>query len=129
MNFPRPTFTPALVWLGIVTVLLCLPGAAFPTRKWYSDLQLDKWIHVGLFAITVFLFCFGFQATRKSRFDWRFFMVMGAGISYGILMEFMQRWFISHRSFDGWDIVANTVGGVTGFIAAIRFLPPPVNAR
>jgi VanZ family protein len=41
-----------------------------------------------------------------------------AFLVYGIAIEFIQRNFVPHRSFDFFDIVADAVGCVVGFIVA-----------
>jgi VanZ family protein len=41
-------------------------------------------------------------------------------IVYGIAIEFIQRDFIPHRSFDLFDIVADTLGCVVGWIVVKR---------
>ncbi len=124
MKLPKPTFIPALVWLAVITILLCLPGTAFPTENWFSLIWLDKWIHVGLFATLVFLFCFGLTNRKPSgrRFSWRFIAIALACIAYGVIMEFVQDRMIPRRTFDAWDMAANTVGSCLGLIAAFRLL-------
>lgn len=113
---------PALFWLAVVTVLLCLPGAAFPSNDWFSLVWLDKWIHVGLFAILVFLFCLSIRGDKPNRTTRFMFVAVGCAF-YGLALEFVQDEFIPHRTFDVWDIAANIAGCCAGVIVSFRLLP------
>jgi VanZ family protein len=105
----------ALTWSIFVTVLLCLPGAAFPKEKWFDKIWLDKWIHVCLFSVMVFLWCrVAAQLTwKKIRF---FYKIAFYFFLYGIAMEFVQKYFIPNRSFDVTDMIADGIGSVMGVI-------------
>jgi len=123
LKLPRPGFLPALVWLVVVTTLLSLPGTAFPTRNWFSFLWVDKWVHIGLFATLVALICYGLTAKARPRNQMlRLFLIVCVGCTcYGILLEFVQDAFIPRRTFDVWDIAANTAGSISGLLVATRF--------
>ena len=121
----RPGYWPALVWLVLCTVLLCLPGSRFPKYNWLSEIQFDKWVHIGLFGILVVLSCWGSWSRAKeipsqsNTFAW---LAVWA-TAYGIGMEFIQDWYIPNRSFDVGDILADGVGaGLGGWFAHWRFL-------
>jgi len=46
-----------------------------------------------------------------------------AGITYGIVMEFIQKYFIPNRSFDIGDIIADAAGSLLGLIySAWRYI-------
>jgi len=110
-----PPILPALFWLIFTTVLLCLPGSAFPKENWFDKIWLDKWIHVALFATLVFLWCqivSGLPPDKRRRY-WQiaFYFFL-----YGIIMEFIRKFFIPNRSFDLGDIIADGVGCVVGGI-------------
>lgn len=51
-----------------------------------------------------------------------FLLIALLGVSYGIAMEFVQRYCIPHRSFDVWDIVADAAGCVAGYYFAKRYI-------
>jgi len=108
----------ALIWFTITTVLLCLPGSAFPKENWFDKVWFDKWIHVGLFATMVFLWC---CATNIKRKKIRYFLQITLFFFlYGIVMEFIQKYFIPNRSFDAGDILADGVGSIAGLLFSIR---------
>jgi VanZ family protein len=64
---------------------------------------------------------------KKSQFDkevklpW-FLLITITAIAFGAIMEFVQRDFVANRSFDIWDILADSVGSVAGFIVARKRL-------
>ncbi len=118
----KPSFIPLICWFIISTILLTLPGSAFPPEKWLAKLQFDKWVHIAMFAIMVFLGCWSmhkkYTATGKLRTA--FIWIGLVSLIYGIGMEFVQRYFITNRSFDNGDIVADTIGCTIGVLYSIR---------
>ncbi len=105
-------FIPAVCWFIITLVLLTLPGSAFPKQSWLDNMQLDKMVHIGLFSVLVFLFFLPFVKTnitgkkKKQILIW----IAIAGLIYGIVMEFVQKYWVPNRSFDVYDILADGVG-------------------
>jgi len=93
------------------TILLVLPGSAFPKEDWLSKIWFDKWVHIGLFAIMVVLWCWGLQQKMQRHY----LLVPAAALAYGIGMEFIQQHFVVNRSFDTGDIIADAIGCLTGF--------------
>lgn len=121
----KPSFIPAIAWLIISIILLTLPGSAFPKENWLEKIWLDKWIHIGMFAILVILWC---RAWKKKISDSNKLRTLIIWISlicffYGIGMEFVQKHFISNRSFDAGDIIADGIGCILGgFFSFRRFI-------
>ncbi|WP_276373293.1 VanZ family protein [Chryseolinea sp. H1M3-3] len=109
------SFWPAAFGLVVATLLFCLPGEEFPQAGWLENLQLDKIIHVGLFFMLVVLWCLPVQHRAQNKLRASLFITL-AFIVYGIAIEFIQRDFIPHRSFDIFDIVADTLGCFLGWI-------------
>ena len=107
---------PAAIWLIISTVLLTLPGSSFPKEDWLSKIWFDKWVHIGMFSIMVFLCCWAIMKMGKSNLKKLFLIAALLSLAYGIGMEFVQKYFIPNRSFDEGDIVADAVGCTIGFL-------------
>jgi VanZ family protein len=100
----------ALGWWAITLWLLTLPGSKIPHEDWYDLVQVDKWVHFAFFFAFVWLF---FKAL--TRYKWLVITTFTA-IAYGIAIEFVQKYCVINRSFDVWDIAADTVGAVTAFV-------------
>jgi hypothetical protein len=118
----RPSLLPALLWLIISTVLLILPGSAFPEDDWLGKIWFDKWVHLGLFALLVFLWCW---SLLRNKMDIRalkkgFIVIALLALSYGIGMEFVQKYFVLNRSFDVGDILADAGGCAVGWFFSYR---------
>jgi len=116
----------AVIWLLLVTTLLCIPGTKLPKITWQDKIWLDKWIHIFLFMILVILWSLAYSNKKNTRGDSRkiFFQIMMIGCFYGIAMEFVQKYFIPFRSFDLGDIIADGIGCVAGYFFTIkRFYP------
>jgi VanZ family protein len=119
MKIQIKSYWPAILGLLIATMLFCLPGEEFPEAGWLEDIQLDKIVHVGLFFTLVVLWCLpsGIR-TNEQRVNRVYLYITLAFFAYGIAIEFIQRDFVPHRSFDFFDIVADTIGCVAGFVVA-----------
>ena len=112
---------PAITWVIIVTVLLCLPGSALPKENWFDKIWLDKWIHVILFSIMVFLWC-QYVSTSGGKKIRHFRQIAIYFFLYGIAMELVQKYFIPNRSFDLKDILADGLGCVIGLLISGRYI-------
>ena len=109
----------------VITVfLLTLPGKAFPTRSWFDDLWIDKWVHIAMFAITVFIWAWAFSKYNPALANPRTFLLLAiVSLIYGIGMEFVQKYLVINRSFDMGDIIADAVGSAAGlFYSSKRFI-------
>lgn len=107
----------ATAFFLLTVFLLTLPGEAFPTEGWFDKIWMfDKWVHVGLFAILVTLWCLVFTFRRSRNLLMAFTWIGVAGLVYGIIMEFVQQNYVAHRSFELADIAADAGGCVVGVI-------------
>ena len=111
----------AVIWLLIVTTLLCIPGTKLPKIKWDDKLLFDKWIHVILFLILVLAWC---RAYSKHTLKNIFIRITIISILYGIGMEIVQKYFIPFRSFDVGDIIADAVGCIAGYLISMKKFHP-----
>ncbi len=120
----KPSFLPAGLWLIISTVLLTLPGTAFPKEDWLSKIWFDKWVHIGMFFIMVVLFCWGILAKNQFRQKLSQYFLLAAFIClvYGAIMEFVQDNFIPNRGFDTGDIIADAAGCLAGWLFSVKRL-------
>lgn len=116
----KPSFIYPVLWLVTCTVLLVLPGNAFPNENWLDKIWFDKWVHIGLFAILVFLWCWAYQPLQphKEKRLLPFIYWALLWLAYGAGMEFVQKYFVINRAFDTMDIMADGVGCVLGLFYA-----------
>ncbi|MBC7873788.1 MAG: VanZ family protein [Ferruginibacter sp.] len=122
MKTVKSSFVYPVLWLIISTFLLVIPGKAFPKETWLDKIWLDKWVHIGMFAIMVFLWC---RATQGMNFEKRklktvFVFIALLWLAYGIGMEFVQKYLVSNRSFDTGDIIADAVGCLGGLMYSMK---------
>jgi hypothetical protein len=106
-------FIPGIAWFFLILVLICLPGSKIPTvETWLNDIYFDKWVHTGLFAVLVFLFIYPMSkldlalAIKKNMA----LKIAIAACIWGLTTEFIQKFFIPDRSFDMYDLVADSFG-------------------
>jgi VanZ family protein len=118
----RHSFIPGILWFILVTVLLTLPGSSLPKEDWFGKIWLDKWVHIGLFAIMVTLWCWAMLKINSvgSRARTFFIWIGIIGLIYGTGMEFVQKYFIPNRSFEAGDIIADGIGCALGVLYCTR---------
>ena len=115
----------AFAFFVLATILFLLPGASFPKQNWltpfFNFIGFDKWVHATIFFVLVYLWCrASFHRTALLTRKKVFLLILLAFIAYGILIEFIQKEFIVNRSFEVFDIAADTGGAVLGFMFASR---------
>ena len=102
----------AIGWLILISILFFLPGSALPKENWFDKIYIDKWVHVGLFAVLIFLW--------RSSFNWdinsyNLFLLLAA-VLYGFLVEVVQLNWIPNRSFDMYDVLSDASGSIVGLL-------------
>jgi VanZ like family len=106
----------AIAWLLIISCLFFLPGSALPQEDWLDKIYFDKWVHIGLFAVLIFLW--------KSAFNWNDykynFILLSLALIYGFAVEFIQLYWIPNRSFDLFDVLADMTGSILGLFVWLR---------
>jgi len=108
--------TLAISWIVIITILFFLPGSTLPKEDWLSKIYFDKWVHIGLFAILIFLW--------RSAFEWKIanynFILLLLAFLYGLTVEIIQQQWIPNRSFDVYDILSDVTGSILGLFVWLR---------
>ena len=125
LNHIKPSFVPAIAWFVISLILLTLPGSSFPKENWFDKIWLDKWVHIGMFALMVTLWCWAMlkKYSVSTRLRTIFIGIGLVCLIYGTGMEFVQKYFINNRSFDVGDIIADAVGCTLGVLfCRIRYI-------
>jgi VanZ family protein len=107
---------PAILWTIVIFILLALPGNMLPNENHLAIPNLDKYVHITLFGTFVYLWTF-YIAAKKENYPLRksFYILIIACI-YGTAMEYVQKYFIPNRDYDIYDIAADVVGAVAGFL-------------
>lgn len=103
-------------------LMLCLPGSMVPGTGIFALKNLDKIVHVFLFGMNVLLWGWHFSATVSDPKRLKIILIMDVAVivTLGIVLEYVQLYFIPNRSFDVYDILADTVGAVLAGIWLLR---------
>ena len=111
-----------LSWTLLTILLMCLPGSMVPGTGIFALKNLDKLVHVILFGLNVLFWGWHYQTSGKDAGSLRFIFIAATAlmITLGIIMEYVQLYFIPNRSFDGYDIVADIVGSVIAGLWLLR---------
>lgn len=106
---------PPLLWMGIILLLIGLPGYRFPNNDLFSA---DKFIHFGLFFVLSFLWMQAFikqSSIPMLRFEGGYYALL-IGFIYSGLTEILQGLLFIQRSADLMDFLANSSGSLAGFL-------------
>lgn len=112
------SFLPAFTWFVVSVILLALPGKDLPHNDIFNIPFFDKYIHFTMFLMLTTLFCYAilkWPIEQNNKKLW-FIRIAVLVIIYGVIMEFVQKFFVVGRSFDLVDIVFDTVGSLAGLI-------------
>jgi VanZ family protein len=114
----KPSIAYAFFFLILCTILLTLPGSAFPKENWLDKIWFDKWVHIGMFGLLTVMWCWVIadHLPAASNLQQYFFIVAILVIGYGIAIEFIQQRYVSNRSFDKGDIIADVGGALAGYV-------------
>ncbi len=107
-----------ITWFIITTILLCLPGNQVPTFSFLKFFHnFDKLVHVIIFFLLSILFIL-----PSINSNYKYFKISILSSAYGILMEFVQKYYIPNRAFDILDIAADMVGSFLAYLLVVHFI-------
>lgn len=98
------------IFIGVATLI---PTSVLSSgnKSWLSNIEIengDKVVHTALFFI--FSFCFYYSGWAKSKLS-----LLLIPFIIGILIECLQALLGWGRTFDVWDILANSIGSLLAF--------------
>lgn len=102
-------FLPTAIISVLIIVAVLLPGSQIPD---VSIVGFDKFVHVGMFGTWALAVRYDFRHKPFS-----FLLAVGIGLLFSLGTEVLQV-FVEGRTFDGWDIAADAVGLLIGFLVA-----------
>ena len=88
-----------------------MPGPDVPSAPFFDLVYFYKWVHIGMFGLLTLLWSFPFLRSEKASLKIFFAITIGS-IVYGILMEYVQKYFAFERDFDILDILADGIGSI-----------------
>jgi VanZ family protein len=113
---------PALLWAFLIYILCVSDSEQIKLNAYLLGIPLDKIAHFGIFLIFAFLLIWGiFVKIRIFKFKSASLALLIA-IVYGILIEILQHFFTIHRQADIFDVLADTIGAISGVIMFRFFL-------
>ncbi len=112
-QFIRTAIPPVFIlWTVLMLALTLLPNEALPDAGIFS---YDKIGHFGMFGGWTF-FLGLYIVVYKQNTDINLFILMIAGIVFGVFIEAMQFFLPLNRTASWEDIVANSLGCITAFL-------------
>lgn len=104
----------AFLWTLLI-VYLCLDDS--PNLPNFTFQYKDKVVHF----IFYFLFVYFWTKSLKNKSLNYILIILFLGVTLGVIIEFMQKIVTLHRTFDWYDILANSIGAIASFIYVKKF--------
>lgn len=103
-----------ILYVGCIAALSLLPPKDLPQVPLFEG--VDKVVHFLMYFIFSMLFSWAIKTELNYK---RLFFIIPVTIGWGILMEIMQLEMHLGRSFDLYDILANSIGVFVGILLYI----------
>lgn len=113
---PRRLFLIGIAYTAFITFLFLFPATHVPKVEVPS---FDKIGHILIFSLLVIVWA-SFARVSFQKNTHKIYWVLVFAFFYGIIIEALQKLFFASRTADGWDLVANVVGILIGWIAFNR---------
>ncbi len=104
-------FVLLIIYIGCIVALSLLPPQDLPQVRLFEG--ADKVIHFMMYLIFSILGGWTLKAEKNRYGVW---LILPVTIGWGILMELIQLEMHAGRSFSYYDILANSIGVITGII-------------
>ena len=104
----------AFIWTLLI-FYLCLDDS--PNLPKFTFQYKDKVVHF----IFYFLFVYFWAKSLKNKSLNYILIILFLAVSLGAIIEFMQENFTQNRTFDWYDILANSIGAIASFIYVKKF--------
>ena len=113
-------YRPAILWALFILIICSIPmGGVGESHLFFPG--FDKLVHCGLFAVLAVLYCAG-SIRRWNTHTIRIEIAIKNTIvliSYGALIEMLQKYFFTWRSGNWDDLFADTVGTCIGIFGVL----------
>jgi VanZ family protein len=106
----RQSLTLAVFWTVLIFIGCSRPGKDLPKLNLFDN--FDKVVHFTFFFL---FFFFWFFVSNKSTLQ-RSFLILFISFLYGLGIEYYQKYCVSGRSFDVWDVLADTLGALVCYL-------------
>ncbi|MGE0568023.1 MAG: VanZ family protein [Bacteroidia bacterium] len=107
-----------IAWALVIFALCSVPGQYIPSNTFLELLSFDKLIHAFIFFI---LYLTGYLFIKRKNINTFFILIyLVTCVFYGISLEYMQATFFINRSFDYYDMIANSFGVLAAYLLRER---------
>lgn len=108
-------YIPALLWTGVILLMCLMPSYDVPATPLFNIPYFDKMVHAGIFAVFVFLWCYGLWRSGRRQMLVYLAGTILAAVLLGLVIECLQKMLVSlHRDFEWLDWLADSAGAFFG---------------
>jgi VanZ family protein len=108
-----PKYLLPIVVSALILIAVLLPGSKLPEVGWFG---FDKIVHFGMFA--TWAVAVRYDLSPK---NFRFYLVFLSGVFFSLTTEVLQI-LVEGRSFDVYDILADSIGVIAGLLVSKKLL-------
>jgi len=104
-----------ILWFVVIFILSTIKVSNVPHSPLFDIPHFDKIIHFSLYYILTSIWLVDHIKTQHNLSNFKFIIIL-LSITYGAIMELVQKVLIQNRSGDFFDALANTIGVTLAFI-------------
>jgi hypothetical protein len=113
------SYTAPIIWAAFILFACGAQPSTLAQLKLSDLFSYDKPIHALLFGIQAWLFIKAYGSKNSlTRLSITFWCLLAA--CYGALIEGLQKWWFVGRSYDFFDMLANTLGCIITYVLVIK---------
>ncbi len=105
------------IWTILVIAVSLIPSTSFDAHQFEIE-GLDKVIHLSMYTLMTLFWSTGLKRQHQSKKVRKnaFLIAVLGGFLIGLILEILQEYLVSSRSFDWLDLIANGIGCIFGLI-------------
>ncbi len=105
------------IWTILVIAVSLIPSTSFDAQQFEIE-GLDKVIHLSMYTLMTLFWSTGLKRQHQSKKVRKnaFLIAVFGGFLIGLILEILQEYIVSSRSFDWLDLIANGIGCIFGVI-------------
>ena len=105
------------IWTILVISVSLIPSSSFDAQQFEIE-GLDKAIHLSMYTLMTLFWSTGLKRQHQSKKVRKnaFLIAVLGGFLIGLILEILQEYLVSSRSFDWLDLIANGIGCIFGVI-------------
>ncbi|MFN3942159.1 MAG: VanZ family protein [Flavobacterium sp.] len=114
----------SFIWVGLLVWMSLLMGLSLTSTNNFPKIDFtytDKFYHFTFYFVLQLGWLLFWRIIKGLTWQNSARYALTISFTYGLLIEFLQKYFTLYREFDWWDVAFNVLGAIFGTIVVLRF--------